>query len=249
MTAARPVGCSVRAELLSFAELETRIADAPLVFIPLGSLEFHGVHLPIGLDALTAHGVCVRVAHRTGGVVLPALYWGTGGGHSNYPWTLMMPTSDVIAAGVQDTLHRLEMLGVRRAVLFSGHFATEQLEWMTDLEERWNGDGTRPLTVIATSIDRCPTSPMPPDHAGAFESSVLHAIEPGLVNLDRLSTERVDDADEDAWSSRRHDPEHPLWGVFGADPRGMSLSGSGQLLEHLVGWLESLTRAAIESSR
>ncbi len=243
------MGSSVQAELMSFAELETRMADAPLVFIPLGSLEFHGAHLPIGLDALTAHGLCVRVAHRTGGVVLPAVYWGTGGGHSNYPWTIMMPTPEVIVAGVQDTLHRLETLGVRRAVLFSGHFATEQLEWMTDLEKHWNGAGTRPLTVIATSIDRCPTSPMHPDHAGPFESTVLHAIDPDLVNLDRLSSDCVDDADEDAWSSHRHDPEHPLWGVFGGDPRTISFSGSAELLEHLVGWLESLARAALGSSR
>jgi creatinine amidohydrolase/Fe(II)-dependent formamide hydrolase-like protein len=45
----------VRAELLSPDEIEVRLRQHPIVYIPLGTLEFHGPHLPIGLDALTAH--------------------------------------------------------------------------------------------------------------------------------------------------------------------------------------------------
>lgn len=42
----------------------------------MGTIEWHERHLPLGNDGLNAHGLCVRVAERMGGVVLPPLYWG-----------------------------------------------------------------------------------------------------------------------------------------------------------------------------
>jgi len=33
-----------------------------------------------------AHGLCERVAQRTGGAVLPTFFFGTGGGHVGYKW-------------------------------------------------------------------------------------------------------------------------------------------------------------------
>src|SRR5690606_18487082 len=79
----------VRAELLSPEELDGRIAASPIAYLPLGTLEFHGPHLPIGLDAFTGHAVCVDAARRSGGIVLPSVYQGFGGGHGHYPWTMM----------------------------------------------------------------------------------------------------------------------------------------------------------------
>jgi len=45
-----------------------------MAFPPLGPLEWHGPHLPLGVDALNAEAVAWRVAQEVGGVVLPALY-------------------------------------------------------------------------------------------------------------------------------------------------------------------------------
>ncbi|MBK8504013.1 MAG: creatininase family protein [Saprospiraceae bacterium] len=39
--------------------------------MPLGAIEWHGLHLPIGLDSMTSHGICLRVADRVGGLVMP----------------------------------------------------------------------------------------------------------------------------------------------------------------------------------
>lgn len=231
---------TARAELLSPAEIEARLAEASIVYLPLGTLEFHGPHLPIGLDALTAHGVCLEAARRSGGVVLPPVYQGFGGDHARYPWSIMMPGGEGIAGHVLATLERLDALGVRRAVLFSGHCADEQLEMIDDLERRWSGLTGRALELTATSVDRCASTPIAPDHAGRFETTLLAGIDPGLVHLDRLPRGAAPDPDEDPYGESRFAPGHPLRGILGEDPRDADLAEGAALLERLGAWLADI---------
>src|SRR2546430_7748797 len=59
-------------------EIAQARARLPLAFIPIGPLEWHGPHLPMGMDGLHAHTVAMEVARRVGGVVLPTYYLGSG---------------------------------------------------------------------------------------------------------------------------------------------------------------------------
>ena len=58
-------------------ELAQAIAKAPICYLPLGVLEWHGEHNAVGLDGIKAHAVCVEAARQSGGVVVPTLYWAT----------------------------------------------------------------------------------------------------------------------------------------------------------------------------
>src|SRR6266704_6147540 len=142
----------VQAEFLLPHELRAALDARSLVYIPLGSYEWHSKHLPIGLDGLTAHGVCVRAAAKAGGIVCPTLYHGTGGGHTNYPWTIMMEDGREIAALIRRSLVRLAQFGVETAVLFSGHFADEQLAMMRDIEREWRFGSNR-MRVLALGVN------------------------------------------------------------------------------------------------
>lgn len=226
----------VRAELLAPAELDAAIAAAPVAYLPLGTLEFHGPHLPIGLDALNAHEICIRSAVQGGGIVLPPVYQGFGGGHSDYPWTIMMAEGSGIRAHLEQTLAKLQSFGVRLAVVFTGHFADEQLALIDDLAEDWNSAGNQ-MVVYATGVNRS-DAPLGADHAGIFESTLLAAFEPDLVHLDRLPDRTVHpDPGGDPQGTQRHDPAHPLWGIFGPDPREADLDRSSTLRDGLVDWL------------
>jgi creatinine amidohydrolase len=48
----------------------------PLAWLPLGVLEWHGPHNPLGLDALKAEAILCHAARRVGGLVMPTLYYG-----------------------------------------------------------------------------------------------------------------------------------------------------------------------------
>jgi creatinine amidohydrolase len=222
--------------------LRASMAIRPVVYVPLGTYEWHGEHLPVGLDALTAHGICLRAAAKDGGVVLPALHYGCGGGHGAYPWTVIPADPDHIEALLDFTLHRLEANGVKLAVLFSGHFAPTQLDMIDRIAKAWNQQ-TRPLRVFATAVNRVEGLSLGPDHAGIFETTLLAALWPELVQLDRLPS--LQDAplrDGDVWEEGRHDPEHPLWGVVGPDPRNFDSDHAKPLLDATVAWLAGQVR-------
>ena len=48
-----------RYEWLRPGQLRQRRDQCPLVFVPVGPLEYHGPHLPLGVDAIN----CTQVAH------------------------------------------------------------------------------------------------------------------------------------------------------------------------------------------
>ncbi|MFJ4173158.1 creatininase family protein [Microbacterium sp. NPDC089696] len=228
-------------ERLSPAQIEERLAAASVAYLPLGSLEFHGPHLPIGLDALTAQGVCLEAARLQGGIVLPPYYQAVGGEHSRYPWTLMSEAPDAIEVLLGETLTRLQELGVRRAVILSGHFADEQRDLVTRVTHRWNAAEPE-MTVVGRTLGQAPEPPIAPDHAGRFESLLLYAISPELVHVETLpDPERFPaPTGEDPYGQDRHRDTHPLHGVFGADPRRLDTESAAGLLEHLARWTASL---------
>ncbi|MHB8970706.1 MAG: creatininase family protein [Pirellulaceae bacterium] len=67
---ARPVGIAGaskphgRMEEMVPDQLEQVLAEAPVAFVPVGTYEHHGFHLPVCFDGIKAHALCKRVAQR-----------------------------------------------------------------------------------------------------------------------------------------------------------------------------------------
>jgi creatinine amidohydrolase len=223
-----------RFELLLPWQLRDIIANSPIAYIPIGTFEWHCEHLPIGLDALTAHGLCLRAAAKTGGVVLPALHYGTGGGHGDYPFSIMMSKADEIQAQLSFTISRLETFGFKKIIVLSGHFPNEQLDMIDRLAAKHSHLG---FTVVATAVNRIEGLDIAPDHAGVFETTLLYAMHPNLVQMDRLPLVAQAPLTSDDWSETRHDPKHPVFGVFGPDPRSFEPLRAATLLTAAVDWL------------
>lgn len=66
----------VRYEEMLPHEIRLAREAAPIAYLPLGTLEWHGPHNAVGLDGLKAHGLCCRFAEALGGVVMPTIFWG-----------------------------------------------------------------------------------------------------------------------------------------------------------------------------
>ncbi len=118
-----PASKEVRLEFLRPKELEEARAACATIFQPLGTIEWHGVHNVVGVDAVKAHALCVRAAQTGGGLVAPALYGGVGG--LNEPHTFIMdPEDDVFSRLLRPWLEQLcrEMArdGFRAIIILTG---------------------------------------------------------------------------------------------------------------------------------
>jgi creatinine amidohydrolase len=226
---------SVQYELMLPWQLREALAKRAVAYVPLGTLEWHSEHLPVGLDALTSHGLCLRAALQAGGVVLPPLHYGTGGGHGHYPWTVMMPLATDIENQLAFTIQKLKHFGFTTVVLFSGHFPSEQLEMIDRLAA---AQTSAEFKVLSLAVNRITGLSLAPDHAAIFETTLLAAMWPQLVQLERLpSLQEAPLVDDDAWGNNRHEPIHPIWGVFGPDPRHYQKEHAQPLLDAAVKWI------------
>ncbi|MCI4346950.1 MAG: creatininase family protein, partial [Thermoplasmata archaeon] len=57
--------------------LERAIASNPIVIVPVGALEAHGPHLPLGADQIQAEATADSVAQRLGAIVAPTVAYGS----------------------------------------------------------------------------------------------------------------------------------------------------------------------------
>src|SRR2546427_13120524 len=69
----------VQWERLLPREFREAVARLPVVFLPLGTVECHGEHNALGLDALKAHALCAGAAGEAGGGVRSPVYGVIGG--------------------------------------------------------------------------------------------------------------------------------------------------------------------------
>lgn len=66
----------VRYHMLRPDQVVARRKECPVAYIPIGTIEWHGRHNPLGADTLQAEGLAIMCAQQGGGLVFPALYYG-----------------------------------------------------------------------------------------------------------------------------------------------------------------------------
>ncbi len=233
---ALPGKSSGRMEEMLPDQLEKLLAESPVAFVPIGTFEHHGWHLPICFDGIKAHAICERVAARTGGAVLPTFFYGTGGGHIGYKWTLMLPEAQ-IGPIISATLDHLAKQGFKVVVLLTGHYPQEQVNMVHRLaqEAESRQPGVRFIGLTEPEVTTPQAGdPYGGDHAAKYETSIAMALNPAWVKLDLLTPGRdpqsVTVTDTPQSDHPTQDPAHPLYAIHGQDPRATASPELGQKL-------------------
>jgi len=188
----------VRWEYLFPKEFEVAVTHCPVCYMPLGTLERHGAHLPFGQDAMKAHGLCVRAARKHGGIVLPPLHWGTHGwwaedyrrgDDSEWPAAKQPPGSVYIHEGLLINLllsmfREVEYAGFKVIVALTGHYPGQQVQAVKNAATQYMCDS--PVKVWALyEPELSGEVEVGGDHAGKWETSIFWALYPDLVKMER----------------------------------------------------------------
>lgn len=172
---------------------ERRLASNPLVIVPVGALEAHGPHLPLGADQLQAEATAASLAERVDALVAPTIAYGSAPGARRFPGTvsLSMAQLGTHAAGV---LSELARTGVRRILVLSGHAERGHMAALREAAD--DAMRAHPSTRILVLSDydfvyelRGRESPASDGHAGLLETSRVMALAPETVGSARPSVE------------------------------------------------------------
>ena len=187
---------------LSWQDYRERVVSSgATVFLPVGALEQHGPHLPLGTDALLATEMAVGAAARTNGIVAPALSYGYksqpkcgGGQHFCGPTSLDAAT---LIGQVRDAIREFARHGVQRLVLVNGHYENQwfMIEGIDLALRECRGS---PLSVMRLEYwDFCTEETLAAifprgfpgfalEHAAVIETSMMLHLHPELVRIERI---------------------------------------------------------------
>lgn len=104
---------------MTWREIDEAFRSDCTVILPLGSMEVHGPHSPVG-DFIAAEEVAVEAAKRTNAYVLPVVPFGVSEYFRGFPGTISVQNS-TLACWVSDTLDSLLEHGVTKILLLNGH--------------------------------------------------------------------------------------------------------------------------------
>jgi creatinine amidohydrolase len=157
-----------------------------LALIPVGSVEQHGLHLPLGTDSMVAISLARDAAQRTESVVTPPLWFGWSPHHLALPGTITI-RPEILIEFLFDVLSSLATNGFDRFVIVNGH-RIANIPWIQISAEK----AQRELGVRVVIFDPAYMEKEIADeigfgevgHADELETSHMLHIMPEFVRMD-----------------------------------------------------------------
>ena len=172
-------------ERLLPGEMETQVKKAPVAYVAAGLLEFHGPHLPFGVDILVPDRLIRRAVLETGGIVLPPIYVGSGG--LRLPYTINFPL-ETLRLTIRALLQQLLAAGFRVIVVMSGHGALDHLHVLREECDRLMSEhsGARAIATCWNELTVDVEGDIH-DHGAKVETSYMLELCAELVKLENLA--------------------------------------------------------------
>lgn len=170
----------------TMAAFREAVRETDLAILPVGSLEAHGEHLPLGSDILAPVRLAERVAELLEDrvIVYPPVPYGHSWELAVYPGTVNVP-DDVFRAYVAAVGISIAESGVRRLAIFNGHGGN--VGALRGAAEAIAEHGAE-VAVWSWWLDFAPEIRaicQGQGHAGEDETSVLLAIDERRVDMSR----------------------------------------------------------------
>jgi creatinine amidohydrolase len=214
------------------------------VIVPFGSTEQHGRHLPLSTDSVLGDEIGLRLAGRLGAFLAPTVRFGCSKHHLAFPGTISL-REDTFQRLAIDVVESLSDHGFRKIVLLPTHggnfsplaAAVKKLKppegvnilAFTDLHGLINAaiNSSKAFGVDAVKSGA---------HSGEWETSLMLALRPNLVNMDGAGEGFVGELSEIMSKVFKGIQNLDENGVLG-DPRPATAEAGKTYLEEIVDYL------------
>lgn len=170
------------------------VSRSRLAILPLGSLEFHGPHNPLGSDSIIISGIAERVAARTSGLLFPTITFTQCPAHTAQFSGTISVRPEVMTVYFAEVLRNIVRLGFRKILVLNGHdgnigpgrgamaqVADETKDAALLFASWWE---FLPAEMMKTG-DMFHQANGGHGHGGPLETSAVAAFRPDLVRLDQ----------------------------------------------------------------
>ena len=167
------------------------VGERGVAILPLGALEAHGPHLPVGADVWIAEAMARDGARRLAaeGIpvwILPSIAYAPAPFAADFAGTLSIRPA-TLAALLEDVAESLAARGVAALAFANSHFDPAQVSTLREAAARI-GERGRPRIAFPDLTRRALAERLSAEfrsgacHAGRYESSILLAERPDLVD-------------------------------------------------------------------
>lgn len=173
-------------EELTMPEFEEGLRITRSVYLPVGSVEEHGPHLPLSTDTIQAYEVGKRAARAIPLFVAPPLHYGNCRSTARHPGTISISTG-TLRALLKDIVRSLRGQGLRNFVVVTGHAGGAHRMALQDAGEELMAEFDDIRMAVVTEYELASKEgrnlvETPGDaHAGEIETSRILHSHPGLV--------------------------------------------------------------------
>ena len=183
-------------ERLSYPEVSVYLKTSQALLLPLGSLENHGIHMPLGTDTLIPQHLSRLVDEMNPGLLIaPALPYGATDDLCGFPGTVSLGVEGLRMV-LEKLLDQFFDYGFRRFLILNGHGGNIKSVETVGLHLYRRGALLACLNwwLIAGELN----PEWKGGHGGAEETAAVMAVDPSLVQPDRMGPEgmRNDLSDE-----------------------------------------------------
>ena len=155
-------------------------------FIPFGSVEEHGSHLPLSTDTIQAYEVGKKASLQIPLFVAPPIHYGSCRSTSCHPGTISITTA-TLKGLLKDIVRSLRNQGLRNFIVLTGHAGGSHRMALQDAGEELISDYADIQMAVVTEYDlakdagRALVETRNDAHAGEIETSRILHSHPQLV--------------------------------------------------------------------
>ena len=179
---------------MTVPEVEAFLEKSDMVIIPLGALEQHGLHLPIGTDFINGVERCKLIAQQRDILVAPIILIGQSPYHMGFAGTITLSAETMLKVHLE-AVQSLITHGFQRFIIMNAHggnraittLLVDQINQTTQGIAVDFGQAIRPFLEPSSF----PASKVLDRHAGTGETSNSLYLMPSLVDLNSAETAKL----------------------------------------------------------